>query len=137
MSHENLKQRTKLFALAVIRLVKMLPDDKIGRTLGTQLLRSATSVAANYRAANRARSTADFIAKMGIVEEEADESSFWLDMLTETGTANPAQTQPLIQEASELTAIAVTSIITARKRPSAKTATRVSAPRSPLPVPRS
>ena len=136
MSHENLKQRTKLFALAVIRLVKTLPDDKIGRTLGTQLLRSATSVAANYRAANRARSTADFIAKMGIVEEEADESSFWLDMLTETGTAKPAQTQPLIQEASELTAIAVTSINTARKRPSAKTATRTSAPLSAFPAPR-
>ncbi len=137
MSHENLKQRTKLFALAVIRLVKVLPDDKVGRTLGTQLLRSATSVAANYRSANRARSTADFIAKMAIVEEEADESSFWLDLLTESGTATSKQTQPLIQEASELTAIAVASINTARTRPPAKAATRTTAPRSPLPAPRS
>ena len=136
MSHENLKQRTKLFALAVIRLVKVLPDDKVGRTLGTQLLRSATSVAANYRAANRARSTADFIAKMGIVEEESDESAFWLDLLTETGTTTPTQTKDLIQEASEPTAIAIASINTARTRPPPKAATRPSAPRSALRAPR-
>ena len=137
MSHDNLKQRTKLFALSIIRLVKLLPDDRVSRTLGTQLLRSATSVAANYRSANRARSTADFIAKMGIVEEEADESAFWLDLLTESGTTTSAQTKALAQEASELTAIAVASINTARTKTSAPTAARTPAPRSPLRAPRS
>lgn len=135
MSNEDLKQRTKAFALSVVRLVRQLPDDKVGRTLGTQLLRSATSVAANYRSANRARSTADFIAKMGVVEEEADESAFWLELLAESGTATAAQTQTLAKEASELTAIAVASIKTARLRTTAPA--RATVPRSAFPAPRS
>ncbi|MBI4841838.1 MAG: four helix bundle protein [candidate division NC10 bacterium] len=77
MRKEDLTRRTRLFALAVIRLVESLPKGRIADVLGRQLLRSGTSVGANYRAACRARSTADFIAKMGLVEEELDESAYW------------------------------------------------------------
>ena len=76
MNHEDLKERTKSFALRVLRLVESLPQDRSAKHIGGQLMRSGTSVAANYRAACRAKSNADFIAKMGIVEEEADESVF-------------------------------------------------------------
>jgi four helix bundle protein len=76
MNHENLKARTKQFALRVIKLVESLPHDQTSRILGNQLLRAGTSVGANYRAACRSKSTADFISKMGTVEEEADESGF-------------------------------------------------------------
>jgi four helix bundle protein len=76
MKHENLKQRTKAFALRVVRLVDKLPRTRSGDIIGRQLLRSACSVGANYRSACRAKSTADFIAKMGIVEEEADEAAY-------------------------------------------------------------
>ena len=115
MSNENLKQRTKKFGLNVIALVEKLPRDRTCDVLGKQLLRSATSVGANYRSACRARSSADFIAKMGIVEEEADESGFWMEMLLESKKIPPAHVQALLQEANELVAIAVSSINTARK----------------------
>jgi four helix bundle protein len=83
--HDNLKDRTKKFALRVIKLVDSLPKTLAARTIGGQLIRSGTSVPANYRAACRARSNADFIAKMGIVEEETDESAFWIEFLVDAG----------------------------------------------------
>jgi four helix bundle protein len=115
MNGENLKRRTKRFGLEVIRLVEKLPKDETCRILGRQLLRSGTSVGANYRSACRAKSTADFISKLGFVEEEADESGFWLEMLVDAEKLGPNAAAALIQEAGELTAIAVSSINTARK----------------------
>ena len=85
MTEPEMKKRTKAFALRVIKLVQTVSSDFVGRRLGDQLLRSGTSVAANYRAACRARSKADFISKLGIVEEEADESALWMELLTESG----------------------------------------------------
>ena len=115
MSNENLKRRTKQFALRVIKLVESLPSDQTSRILGRQLLRSGTSVGANYRAASRSKSPADFVSKMGTVEEEADESGYWMELLAEAGKVKPAKLSALMQEASELTAISVSSINTARK----------------------
>ncbi|HOC55629.1 MAG TPA: four helix bundle protein [Verrucomicrobiota bacterium] len=115
MNCENLKRRTKQFGLGVIRLVEALPKEETCRILGRQLLRSGTSVGANYRAVCRAKSSADFISKMGNVEEEADESGYWLEMLVDAHKLGPATAAPLIQEAGELTAIAVSSINTARQ----------------------
>ena len=115
MSYENLRRRTKQFGLDVIRMVEKLPHDEVSRILGRQLLRSGTSVGANYRAACRAKSTADFISELGNVEEEADESGYWLEMLVDAQKVLPGTATPLIQEASELTAIAVSSINTARR----------------------
>jgi len=105
MRTEELKLRTKQFALRVIKLVETLPKNKIGDVLGKQILRSATSVAANYRAACRARSKADFISKIAIVDEEADESLFWLELIAESGLMNTERLKDLTKEADELTAI--------------------------------
>jgi len=115
MDNQNLKRRTRQFAQYVIKLVESLPKDETSRILGRQLLRAGTSVGANYRAVCRAKSTADFISKFGTVEEEADESGFWLELLVDAGKASPGSAAPLITEASELTAIAVSSIRTARR----------------------
>ena len=115
MKHENLKQRTKKFALDVIKVIEGLPHDLASNVLGRQLLRSGTSVGANYRAACRAKSAPDFISRMGTVEEEADESSYWLELLQDSGKLKPATAAHLLRESSELTAIAVASINTARK----------------------
>jgi len=115
MAYEALKNRTKKFALDVINLVEMLPNDQVGKILGGQLLRAGTSVGANYRSACRGRSNADFISKMGIVEEEADETGYWLDLLIWAGKVSQESAIPLVNESSELTAIAVASINTARK----------------------
>ena len=114
MSHDNLKQRTKDFALRVIRLSGPMPRSIPGDVLSRQIFRSATSVAANYRSACRGKSRADFIAKMGIVEEEADEPALWLEMIAEAKLLPEAKTAALQAEAGELTAIAVSSIRTAR-----------------------
>jgi four helix bundle protein len=114
MSNENLKQRTKKFALEVIQFVEALPRDDAGKVLGRQLLRSGTSVGANYRAACRAKSNADFISKMGNVEEEADESGYWIELLMESGKVAQTKSVPLLKESGELLAIAVSSINTAR-----------------------
>src|SRR6478735_6070094 len=111
----NLKRRTKAFALRILRLVDTLPKTTAGGSLASQILRSATSVAANYRAACRAKSTADFIAKMGIVEEEADETLFWLELLEESELVTAAKLTAIKQEADELIAITVASIKTARR----------------------
>ncbi len=115
MNQEELKKRTKKFALEIIRLVESLPMTRAANTLGGQLLRSGTSVGANYRSACRAKSVADFISKMGIVEEEVDESMYWMELLTEAGIADPKKTDRLMNEASQLLAIAISSIKTARK----------------------
>ena len=115
MNNENLKNRTKKFALDVIKFFEALPKSETCRILGRQLLRSGTSVGANYRAACRAKSTADFISKMGTVEEEADESSYWIELLIEDGKVSEAKAGPLMKEANELLAITVSSINTARK----------------------
>jgi four helix bundle protein len=138
MDNDNLKQRTRRFALEVIKLVEKLPRDTVSQVLGKQLLRSGTSVAANYRAATRAKSPADFIAKMSIVEEEADESALWTDLLEASARINSLVAQPMIREAGELTAIAVASIRTARRN-AAKPTTGVgiaTAPQSALRAPR-
>ena len=116
MKPEELKARTKEFGLRVIRLVTSLPRGLVTDVIAKQLLRAGTSVGANYRAACRARSRRDFVAKMGIVEEEADESLYWMEMLAEAGFVKLHKVAPLMQEASELTAVAVASITTARRR---------------------
>jgi four helix bundle protein len=116
MTEDDLKKRTKDFALRVIRLVESLPNSDIAKHMGRQLMRSGTSVAANYRAACRARSTADFIAKMGIVEEEADESAFWIELLVEAKLIRMELVTELLDEANQLVAIFVSSINTARGR---------------------
>ena len=110
-----MKPRTKQFALGVIKMVESLPKDQTSRVLGNQLLRAGTSVGANYRAACRSKSTADFISKMGNVEEEADESGFWMELLVDARKVKTGKASALLQEAGELTAIAVASINTARK----------------------
>jgi four helix bundle protein len=116
MNNDDLKQRTKQFALRVIRLSEAMPRSVAGDVLTRQVVRSGTSVAANYRSACRAKSRADFVAKMGIVEEEADETGLWLELITEAGFLSSAKTAALRTEAGELTAIAVASIRTARGR---------------------
>lgn len=112
--NHDLKKRTKEFSLRVLRLVDSLPNTLVARTIGGQLARSSTSVAANYRAACRARSNADFIAKLGIVEEECDESVFWMEMLVDYGLVELHKAAQLIDEGGQLTAIFVSSINTAR-----------------------
>lgn len=112
----DLKERTKNFALDVMRLVEGLPRSRTADVLGRQLLRSATSVGANYRAARRAKSSADFIAKMGIVEEEADECIYWMELLIGSGLLPAEQLKALMTEADELVAITVASIKTARNK---------------------
>ena len=109
-----MKQRTRRFALRVIRLTEALPKRRLADVLGRQLLRSGTSVGANYRSACRARSRADFIAKMGIVEEELDECMYWLELIIDESLVSRRRLAPLMQEASELLAMTVSSIKTAR-----------------------
>jgi four helix bundle protein len=116
----DLKQRTKDFALRIIKLVESLPKTRTSEVLGKQLLRSGTSVGANYRAACRSRSPAEFQAKMGIVEEEADECGYWIELLTESAQVKPTRVFELLKEAGEITAIAVTSIKTSRQHSRAK-----------------
>src|SRR3989344_1481965 len=112
----DLKARTKKYALDTIRLVQSLPRNQTADILGRQLIRSGTSVAANYRAACRARSRADFLNKMGVVEEEADEVQFWIELLIESGLVKNEKVSNLIKESNELVAITVSSIRTARKK---------------------
>src|SRR3989449_11404108 len=130
LTASDLKQRTKEFALNTVRLVERLPRGRAAAVIGRQRLRAGTSVAANYRSARRARSRREFLAKLGIVEEEADESAFWLDLLTEAGLVTSARIVALRHEAGQLVAITVASIRTAR-------GCRGSVPRSAFRVPRS
>jgi four helix bundle protein len=111
----DLLDRTKKFALDIVKFFEELPKDEVSRVVGRQLLRSGTSVGANYRAAHRAKSKADFISKMGTVLEEADESAFWIELLASAGKVSSSKSAPLHREADELVAIAVSSINTARR----------------------
>ncbi|HLP51333.1 MAG TPA: four helix bundle protein, partial [Chitinophagales bacterium] len=113
----DLKLRTKLFAVAVIKYVEAMPNGNIKFTVGKQLIRSGTSVGANYRAACRGRSDAEWIAKLGICEEESDECMFWLEIILETTDYAKVETQKLHTEAEELLKIIVTSINTSRGGP--------------------
>ena len=109
MTERELLQRTKQFALRIFKLVGALPQTIQGRAVAAQLIRSGTSVAANYRAACRARSKAEFVAKLGIVEEEADETAFWLELIIETSLLSLTKVKPLLTEASEIVAIMTSS----------------------------
>jgi four helix bundle protein len=125
MDEDELKRRTKLFGLRIIKLVAALPNTVHARVIGGQLVRAGTSVGANYRASCRARSVAEFIARLGVVEEEADESEFWLEMIVESGLMRAPLVEPLITEAHELVAIMTSSRITAgRNQREAKRVTR-------------
>jgi len=115
MTPEILKARTKAFARAVIEFVSSLAQRGPTRLIGDQLIRSAASVGSNYRAACRARSRAEFAAKMGIVLEEADESLYWMELLVESHLVPNERLTPLMKEAEELVAVAVASIKTARQ----------------------
>ena len=116
VNKEAIKLRTKQFALRIIQLVQSLPKNSTTDVIGRQLLRSGTSVGANYRSACRARSTAEFIAKMGIVEEEADESLFWMELLVENNLMKKEKLESLMKEADEIVSIIVSSIRTAKSR---------------------
>lgn len=116
MNKEDLKKRTKQYALRIIKLVRALPKTVEGRTIGNQLIRSGTSVGANYRAVCRARSNAEFISKLGVVIEEADESAFWLEIIIESGLLKKELVEPLLQETNEIVAIMVSSSKSAQKR---------------------
>ena len=115
MTEKDLKARTRKFAVSVLNFIDNLPNRRSGNIIANQLGRSASSVAANYRAACRGRSKAEFIAKMGIVEEEADESTFWLDIIAETQNGTVGEVEPLLKEARELTAIFTSSNKTAKQ----------------------
>ncbi len=115
MRGDDLRNRTKSFALDTIELVESLPKGKMPDVIGKQLLRSGTSVGANSRAACRAKSKADFISKMGIVEEEADESIYWMELIVETGLLPHDRVREIRAEAAELLAIVVSSIKTTKK----------------------
>jgi four helix bundle protein len=128
MTQDEMKARTKKFALRVIRLVESLPDTKTANVIGNQLLRSGTSVGANYRAACRAKSTADFISKLSIVEEENDESIYWMELLIESETVRENLLQNLMKEADEILSIVVSSIKTSKENRN---------PKSEIPNPKS
>ena len=128
MTQDEMKARTKKFALRVIRLVESLPDTKTANVIGNQLLRSGTSVGANYRAACRAKSTADFISKLSIVEEENDESIYWMELLIESETVKENLLVNLMKEADEILSIIVSSIKTSKENRN---------PKSEIPNPKS
>jgi four helix bundle protein len=111
---EILKKRTKDFALRIIRLYRSLPRTAEARVLGTQLLRSSTSIGANYRAACRGRSRAEFIAKLGVVLEEADETVFWMELIEEANLFPSEELRKLRKEANELVSIFISSLRTAK-----------------------
>jgi four helix bundle protein len=115
MNADDLKKRTKQFALRVLKLVAALPNTVAGRAIGGQLVRAGTSVGANYRAACRGRSKAEFVAKLGITEEEADESAYWMEVIIEGDLLKQKQVEPLLNEAEELTKIFAQSRISASR----------------------
>ena len=125
MSQHDLKKRTKALALRILKLVDALPKTTAGHALASQIVRSSTSVAANYRAACRAKSTADFIAKMGVIEEEADETLFWLELPEESDLVTAAKLTAIKQETNELIAIIVASIKTVRHSRAPDSASRI------------
>ena len=115
MTSDDLKKRTKQFSLRVLKLIAALPKTVAGRAIGAQLVRSGTSVGANYRAACRGRSKAEFIAKMGTCEEEADESAYWMEVIIEGELLKSKQVESLLHEAEELTRIFAQSRISATR----------------------
>jgi four helix bundle protein len=119
-SPEEFKKRTKRFALRVIRLVETLEKRGASEVIGKQLLRSASSVGANYRSACRARSPAEFCAKLGVVEEEADESAYWIELLIDSGLVRESLLKNLLEEANAITAMVAASIVTTRKSESSR-----------------
>jgi four helix bundle protein len=119
MTREEMPARTKIYANRVVRLCQALPNNWLARTLGGQLLRSGTSVGANYRAVCRAKSTADFINKLRVVEEECDESLFWMEILVDNKLIKESRLRSLMQEGNEILAIVVASTKTARTTKSA------------------
>ena len=116
MDERAFKERTKHLAVQAFRLMELLPERKAAQVLGNQLLRAATSVGANYRAACRGKSTADVIAKLGIVEEEADESLYWMELLSELELIPATKLTNLMSEVNEIVAMTVASIKTLRGR---------------------
>lgn len=116
MTEKEFKQRTKELALRIIRLVRALPKDDVARTIGKQLLRSGTSVGANYRAACQAKSAADMIHKLSIVEEEADESLYWMELLVEADIVPEKRLHDLIEEMDGCLSMVVASIKTLRAK---------------------
>jgi four helix bundle protein len=115
MTERELLERTKRFGLRIFKLVGALPQTIQGKAVASQLIRSGTSVAANYRAACRARSKPELVAKLGVVEEEADESAFWLELIIETHLLSAAKVRPLLIEAGEIVAMMASSKKTAAK----------------------
>lgn len=122
MTQQEMKERTKRFALRIIKLVDTLPSTTSSQVIGKQLLRSGTSVGANYRSACRANSTADFIFKLAIVEEEADESIYWMELLVEANLVKGSLLVSLMSEANEIVAIVVSSIKTSKRKRNPKSA---------------
>jgi len=116
MNADEFKKRTKAFAIRVIRLVDYLPNSRSTHAIASQLVRSGTSVGANYRAACRAKSRADFISKLGNVEEECDESLYWMELLIESHKVKASRLVDLMREANEILALVVASLNTARSR---------------------
>jgi four helix bundle protein len=116
MNEEQFKARTRRLALQIIELVESLPRSRTADVIGRQLLRSGTSVGANYRAACRGKSKADVIAKLAIVEEEADETIYWLELLIESKIVDPSRVNLLLKETNEIIAMVVASIKTLRGR---------------------
>ena len=115
MSPEEMKRRTRSFAADAIRFCRTLPISSEGRVIAGQLIRSSSSVAANYRGACRARSRREFVAKIGVVLEEADESVLWLELITDTSLARSEMVGPLLQEAKELVAIVAATKLTLQR----------------------
>lgn len=116
MNREDLKKRTKDFAVRAIHLADALPRRASSDVLGRQLIRSATSVGANYRSACRGRSQNEFVAKLGVVIEEADEAAYWLELIVDTKLMKPGRVRSLQAEASELVAIFTAAVRTAKTR---------------------
>ena len=116
MDERIFKDRTKKLALGVIKLVEELPKNRTADIISRQLLRSATSIGANYRAACRGKSTPDVMAKLAIVEEEADETVYWLELLAESNIVVPERLSDLLKETNEIIAMTVASIKTLRER---------------------
>ncbi|HEV7747455.1 MAG TPA: four helix bundle protein [Pyrinomonadaceae bacterium] len=114
MNPEELKTRTRGFALRIIRLAESLPETPTGKVIRSQLIRCGSSVGANYRAACRARSRADFVSKMGIVEEEADETIYWMELLIDAAIVKRSRIADLLDEANQILSIVISSIKTAR-----------------------
>ena len=124
MNAQDFKARTKQYALRVIRLVDALPGSRSSDVIGRQLLRAGCSVGANYRAACRARSKADFVSKMGIVEEECDETLYWMELLIESRKIPESRVKVLMAEGGEILSMVVASLRTARARPNPQSAIR-------------